>query len=148
MDLLDGGEVVGKGRVISTYPASTVHGQPMPAGHVSVTAVWVLKGATWIPYPPPHEPELCTLGHVMGYIIPWPRVALAVCMFRFRSSICIHICIFFLMKQGSYSILFDTTVCTFSMFAGRREDGFTIAFSKLLSRFTRKQVLFHERRGF
>ena len=39
VDLLDGVEVVGKGRVISTDSASTVHGQPMPAGHVSVTAV-------------------------------------------------------------------------------------------------------------
>ena len=52
VDLLDGGEVVAKGRVISTDPASTVHGQPMPLGHVSVTVIRVLKGTTYIPYPP------------------------------------------------------------------------------------------------
>lgn len=101
MDLLDGGEVVGKGRVIATDPASTVHGQRLPAGHVSVSIVRVLKGSTFIPYPPPHEPEQCTLEKVLGYIIPWPSVALAVCMFRFHSSICIHICLLFLMKQES-----------------------------------------------
>lgn len=78
VDLLDGGEVVGKGRVIATDPTTTVHGQQMPAGHVSVTIVRVLKGSTQIPYPPPHEPELCTLQDVVGYIIPWPSVALAV----------------------------------------------------------------------
>lgn len=102
MDFLDGGEVVEKGRVIATDPASTVHGQRrLPAGHVSVSIVRVLKGSTFIPYPPPHEPELCTLEKVLGYIIPWPSVALAVCKFRFHSSICIHICLLFLMKQES-----------------------------------------------
>lgn len=101
MDLLDGGEVVAKGCVIATDPASTVHGQRLPAGHVSVSIVRVLKGSTFIPYPPPHEPEQSTLEKVLGYIIPWPSVALAVCMFRFHSSICIHICLLFLMKQES-----------------------------------------------
>ena len=88
MDLLDGGEVVGKGRVIATDPASTVHGERLPAGHVSVSIVRALKGTTFIPYPPPHEPELCTLENVVGYIIPWPSVALAVCMFRFTFVYC------------------------------------------------------------
>ena len=83
VDLLDGGEVVGKGRVIATDPTATVHGELMPAGHISVSVVRVLKGTTFIPYPPPHEPELCTLENVVGYVIPWPSVALAICMFTF-----------------------------------------------------------------
>ena len=66
VDLLDGGEVVAKGRVISTDLANTLHGQPMPLGHVSVSVVRVLKGTTYIPYPPPHEPEACRLADVMG----------------------------------------------------------------------------------
>ena len=80
VDLLDGGEVVAKGHVISTDPASTLHGQPMPLGHVSVSVVRVLKGTTYIPYPPPHEPEACRLADVMGYVIASPSVALAVSM--------------------------------------------------------------------
>ena len=83
MDLLDGGEVVGKGRVIATDPTVTVHGEPMPAGHISVSVIRVLKGTTYIPYPPPHEPELCRLENVVGYFIPCPSVALALCMFTF-----------------------------------------------------------------
>ena len=83
MDLLDGGEVVGKGRVIATDPTATVHGEPMLACHISVSVIWVLKGTTYIPYPPPHKPELCRLENVVGYLIPWPSIALAVCMFTF-----------------------------------------------------------------
>ena len=69
VDLLDGGEVVGKGRVISTDPTATIHGEPMSAGHISVSVIWVLKGTTYIPYPPPYEPELCRLENVVGYVI-------------------------------------------------------------------------------
>ena len=87
VDLLDGGEVVAKGRVVSTDPNSTIHGQPMPAGHFSVSVVRSVKGTTYIPYPPPHEPELCTIANVQGYIIACPSVALAVCTFQFHSSI-------------------------------------------------------------
>ena len=79
VDLLDGGEVVEKGRVVNVDPSSTVHGQPMPHGHVSLTVVRTLKGTVHIPYVPPHEPELDTLADVVGYIIAWPSVALAVC---------------------------------------------------------------------
>ena len=80
VDLLDGGEVVAKGRVINSDPNATLHNQPMPIGHISVTVVRALKGTTYIPYPPPHEPELDTIARVEGYIIAWPTVALAVRM--------------------------------------------------------------------
>ncbi|MCO5615118.1 hypothetical protein L7F22_069407 [Adiantum nelumboides] len=77
VDLLDGGEVVAKGRVVNVDPSSTLHGQPMPHGHVSLTVVWVLNRTVHIPYVPPHEPNLDTLADVVGYIIAWPSVALA-----------------------------------------------------------------------
>ena len=83
VDLLDGGEIVAKGRVITTDPNATIHGGPMPFGHCAVSVTLVLKGATYIPYPPPQEPELCRLENVSGYIIPWPTIALAVCTFTF-----------------------------------------------------------------
>ena len=87
VDLLDGGEVVAKGRVVSTDPNSTIHGQPMPTGYVSVSVVRSVKGTTYIPYPPPYEPKLCTIANVEGYVIAWPSVALAVCTFQIHSSI-------------------------------------------------------------
>ncbi|MCO5594101.1 hypothetical protein L7F22_048122 [Adiantum nelumboides] len=77
VDLIDGGEVVAKGRVVNVDPSSTLHGQPMPHGHVSLTVVRVLNGTVHIPYVPPHEPNLDTLADVVGYIIAWPSVALA-----------------------------------------------------------------------
>ncbi|MCO5568204.1 hypothetical protein L7F22_021900 [Adiantum nelumboides] len=39
VDLLDGGEVVAKGRIVNVDPHSYVHGMPMPAGHVSVSVL-------------------------------------------------------------------------------------------------------------
>ena len=65
---------------MSVDPSSRIHGEPMPIGHVGVTVIRVLKGTVYIPYPPPHEPEVCTLAEVVGYVIPWPCVALAVCL--------------------------------------------------------------------
>ncbi|MCO5580231.1 hypothetical protein L7F22_034097 [Adiantum nelumboides] len=49
VDLLDGGEVVAKGRVVNVDPSSTLHGQTMPHGHVSLTVVGVLNGTVHIP---------------------------------------------------------------------------------------------------
>ncbi|MCO5604928.1 hypothetical protein L7F22_059103 [Adiantum nelumboides] len=77
VDLLDGGEVVAKGRVVNVDSSSTLHGQPMPHGHVSLTVVRVLNRTVHIPYVPPHEPDLDTLADVVGYIIAWLSVALA-----------------------------------------------------------------------
>ncbi|MCO5574346.1 hypothetical protein L7F22_028129 [Adiantum nelumboides] len=77
VDLLDGGEVVAKGRVVNVDPHSYVHGMPMPAGHVSVSVVRYVNGTVYIPFPPPHDPESCRLADVLGMIIAWPRVALA-----------------------------------------------------------------------
>ena len=39
VDLLDGGELVAKGRVVTTDPNRTIHSQPMPAGHFGVSVV-------------------------------------------------------------------------------------------------------------
>ncbi|MCO5551795.1 hypothetical protein L7F22_005297 [Adiantum nelumboides] len=77
VDLLDGGEVVAKGRVVNVDPHSYVHGMPMPAGHVSVSVVRYVNGTVYISFPPPHDPESCRLADVLGTIIAWPRVALA-----------------------------------------------------------------------
>ncbi|MCO5560291.1 hypothetical protein L7F22_013903 [Adiantum nelumboides] len=77
VDLLDGGEVVAKGRIVNVDPHSYVHGMPMPAGHVSVSVVRYVNGTVYIPFPPPHDPESCRLADVLGTIIAWPRVALA-----------------------------------------------------------------------
>ena len=80
VDLLDDGKVVAKGKIMSVNPSSTVHGQPLPIGHASLSVVWVLKGNMYIPHVPPHKPKLCTLDHIQGYIIAWPRMTLAVCL--------------------------------------------------------------------
>ncbi|MCO5568699.1 hypothetical protein L7F22_022398 [Adiantum nelumboides] len=77
VDLLDGGEVVAKGRVVNVDSHSYVHGMPMPAGHVSVSVVRYVNGTVYIPFPPPHDPESCRLADVLGTIIAWPQVALA-----------------------------------------------------------------------
>ncbi|MCO5562892.1 hypothetical protein L7F22_016528 [Adiantum nelumboides] len=77
VDLLDGGKVVAKGRVVNVDPHSYVHGMPMPAGDVSVSVVRYVNGTVYIPFPPPHDPESCRLADVLGMIIAWPRVALA-----------------------------------------------------------------------
>ncbi|MCO5580230.1 hypothetical protein L7F22_034096 [Adiantum nelumboides] len=77
VDLLDGGEVVAKGRVVNVDSSSTLYGQPMPHGHVSLIVVRVLNETVHIPYVPPHKPDLDTLADVVGYIIAWPSVALA-----------------------------------------------------------------------
>ena len=79
VDLLDGGEVVGKGRVINVDSTSTLHGELMPAGYISVTVLQCINGTAYIPYVIPHEPELSRLADVVGYVIAWPRAALAVC---------------------------------------------------------------------
>ena len=90
VDPLDGGKVVAKGKIMSVDPSSTAHGQPLRIGHSSLLVVWVLKGNTYIPHIPPHKPELCTLGHIQGYIIAWPHVALAICLQL--CNVCLHIC--------------------------------------------------------
>ncbi|MCO5603412.1 hypothetical protein L7F22_057562 [Adiantum nelumboides] len=77
VDLLDGSEVVAKGRVVNVDPHSYVHGMPMPASHVSVSVVRYVNGTVYIPFPPLHNPESCRLADVLGTIIAWPRVALA-----------------------------------------------------------------------
>ena len=79
VDLLDGGEIVAKGRIMNVDPDSMIHGQLMPINHVRFTLIWDLKGSIYIPYVPPHEQEFCTLNHVLGCIIMWPRGALAKC---------------------------------------------------------------------
>ena len=78
VDLLDGGEVVAKGRVMNIDPSGIVHGQPMPIGHIFVAVIRVLNGNIPIPHVPPHEPEMITLHHVMGHIIAWLRSSLAI----------------------------------------------------------------------
>ena len=79
VELLDGGEVVTKARIMNVDPDSTIHGQCMLVGHVSVTMLQTLKGSVYIPYVPPHKLELCTLVGMLGYIIAWLCVALAAC---------------------------------------------------------------------
>ena len=61
VNLLDGGKVVAKGKIVSIDPSSTVHDQPLSIGHASLSVVWVQKGNMYIP---PHKPELCTLDQV------------------------------------------------------------------------------------
>ena len=104
VDLLDGGKVVAKGRVINVDPSSTIHGQPIPAGHVSVTVVYSLKGTVYIPHVPAHEGELCTIEDVVGYIIAWPRVALAVASYQLYSNfilffICMYHIVCYMTRQ-------------------------------------------------
>ena len=96
MDLLDGGEVVAKGRVLTTDPKGTIHSQPIPAGYLGVTVLVALKGETYIPYPPPHDPDYNTLEKVVGWIIAWPSAALAVCIsgyfkYKFAYIYCLSI---------------------------------------------------------
>ena len=79
VDLWDGDEVVENSRIINVDPSSTIHGQPMPIGRVSVNVICSLKGTVYILHSPAHEPELCRSEDVVGYIVAWPSIALVVC---------------------------------------------------------------------
>ena len=84
VDLLDGGNVVGKGTILHMGPNAVLHNQPLPAGHFGMSINAVYKADVEIPYPPPHEDDIVTLGQAHNYIIAWPRFACAVCMFSHR----------------------------------------------------------------
>ena len=84
VDLLDGGNVVGKGTILHMGPNAILHNQPLPLGHFGMSINAVYKADVEIPYPPPHEDDIVTLGQAHNYIIAWPRFACAVCMFSHR----------------------------------------------------------------
>lgn len=86
VDLLDGGEIVAKATIHCADPNGTLHGAPIPPGHVSVSIVRVLRGDVYLPYTPAHEPDVCKLGQALGYYVAWPRMATAVCIATFCCS--------------------------------------------------------------
>lgn len=78
VELLNGVDVVGRGKVMHVDPTATLHGSPLPNGHIGIAITHVYEANVEIPYPPPHEPDLMTLGATIGYIIAWSRFAIAV----------------------------------------------------------------------
>ena len=84
VDLLDGGNVVGKGTILHMGPNAILHNQPLPSGHFGMSINAVYKADVEIPYPPPQEDDIVTLGQAHNYIIAWPRFACAECMFSNR----------------------------------------------------------------
>ena len=85
VNLLEGTQVVGKGTIFHMGPDAILHGSPLPSGHYGVAINAVYKRNVEIPFPPPHDDDVTTLGLAQGSIIAWPRFACAVCM---TSNVC------------------------------------------------------------
>lgn len=111
VDLLEGGSIVGKGTILHMGPNAILHGLPLPAGHLGMSIHTVYKGDVEIPYPPPHDEDITTLGAALGAIIAWPRVACAVCMskcatlraFPMLSKCIVFVCLLCLFIAGTRS---------------------------------------------
>ena len=80
VDLLEGATVVGRGTIMHMGPNAILHGNPLPQAHFGLSITAVYKSDVEIPFPPPHEPDVLTLGQTPGYVIAWPRFAIAICL--------------------------------------------------------------------
>ena len=79
VDLLEGETVVGRGTIMHMGPNAILHGNPLPQAHFGLSITVVYKPDVDIPFPPPHDLDVLTLAQTSGYVIAWPRFAIAVC---------------------------------------------------------------------